>query len=208
MTPESTRVLVVEDNSFDQQLLKEYLSSRGYQTEFANDGTEALPKLEADPLRYDAVLTDWIMPNMNGLELLGHIKENPRLRTIPVILQTASARREEMVEGIRAGAYYYLTKPYDVEMLLTVVQTAVRDSYDYRHLKERLERGLRCLTLIREGPGAERRRTRGARVQPGDPAARRGSPGRRCTPARAAPPPGSRIQCPRQPCRGQASDRA
>ena len=77
-------MLVVEDNLFDQQLLKEYLSSRGYQTEFANDGAEALPKLEADPLRYDAVLTDRIMPSMNGLELLAHIKENPRLRTIPV----------------------------------------------------------------------------------------------------------------------------
>jgi len=150
MTPDSTRLLVVEDNQFDQQLLKEYLSSRGYQLEFANDGAEALPKLQADPLRYDAVLTDRIMPHMNGLELLAHIKENPRLRTIPVILQTASAHRDEMVEGIRAGAYYYLTKPYDVEMLLTVVETAVRDSYDYRHLKERIERGLRCLTLIRE----------------------------------------------------------
>jgi CheY-like chemotaxis protein/anti-sigma regulatory factor (Ser/Thr protein kinase) len=150
MTPESTRVLVVEDNVFDQQLLQEYLSSRGYQTEFAHDGMEALPKLEADPMRYDVVLTDRIMPHMNGLELLGRIKENPRLRTIPVILQTASSRREEMVEGIRAGAYYYLTKPYDVEMLLTVIETAVRDFTDYRHLKERIERGLRCLTLIRD----------------------------------------------------------
>ena len=150
MTPESTRVLVVEDNVFDQQLLREYLSERGYQADFACDGEEALPMLESDPLRYDVVLLDRIMPRMNGLELLAHIKENPRLRTIPVILQTAAALREEMVAGIRAGAYYYLTKPYDVEMLLTVVDTAVRDFTDYRHLKERIERGLRCLTLIRE----------------------------------------------------------
>ena len=150
MTPESTRVLVVDDNPFDQQLLKEYLSSRGYQTEFANDGADALPMLEGDPLRYDVVLLDRVMPRMHGLELLSHMKENPRLRTIPVILQTASSQREEMLAGIRAGAYYYLTKPYDVETLLTVVDTAVRDFNDYRHLKERLERGLRCLTLVRE----------------------------------------------------------
>jgi len=149
MTPESTRVLVVEDNVFDRELLQEHLSRRGYQTEFAHDGAEALIKLESDPMRYDVVLLDRSMPRMNGLELLGRIKENPRLRTIPVILQTASAMRDEMVEGIRAGAYYYLTKPYDVEMLLTVIDTAVRDFTDYRHLKERLERGLRCLTLIR-----------------------------------------------------------
>jgi CheY-like chemotaxis protein/anti-sigma regulatory factor (Ser/Thr protein kinase) len=150
MTPESTRVLVVDDNLFDQQLLKEHLTNRGYQADFAHDGAEALPMLEGDPLRYDVVLLDRTMPRMNGLQLLGCIKENPRLRTIPVILQTACATREEMVEGIRAGAYYYLTKPYDVEMLLTVVATAVRDFTDYRHLAERIERGIRCLTLIRE----------------------------------------------------------
>jgi sigma-B regulation protein RsbU (phosphoserine phosphatase) len=150
MNPESTRVFVVEDNLFDQQLLQEHLTSRGYQTDVAHDGVEALSKLEADPLRYDVVLLDRTMPRMNGLQLLAHIKENPRLRTIPVILQTALATREEMVEGIRAGAYYYLTKPYDVEMLMTVIETAVRDFTDYRHLKERIERGLRCLTLIRE----------------------------------------------------------
>jgi len=150
MTPESTHVLVVEDNVFDQQLLKEHLSRRGYQLDFAYDGMEALPKLEANPLRYDLVLLDRQMPRMTGLELLGHMKENPRLRTIPVVLQTASANREDIMEGIRAGAYYYLTKPYDVEMLLTVVDTAVRDFDTYRHLRERLERGLRCLTLIRD----------------------------------------------------------
>ncbi|HJW96492.1 MAG TPA: response regulator [Thermoanaerobaculia bacterium] len=149
MTPESTRVLVVDDNVFDQQILREYLSSRGYQTEFANDGEEALPLLEADPMRFDLVLADRTMPRMNGLELLARIKQNPRLRTIPVIMQTASSLREEIFEGIRAGAYYYLTKPYDVEMLLTVVETAARDFNDYRHLKERIERGLRCLTLVR-----------------------------------------------------------
>jgi len=150
MNPESTRVLVVEDNLFDQQLLQEHLTSRGYQSDVAHDGVEALSKLEADPMRYDVVLLDRTMPRMNGLQLLAHIKENPRLRTIPAILQTALATREEMVEGIRAGAYYYLTKPYDVEMLMTVIETAVRDFTDYRHLKERIERGLRCLTLIRE----------------------------------------------------------
>ncbi len=150
MSPESTRVLVVEDNVFDQQLLKELLSPVGYQIEFAYDGVEGLEKLEADPLRYDMVLLDRTMPRMTGLQLLSRMKENPRLRTIPVILQTAAAQREEIMEGVRAGAYYYLTKPYDVEMLLTIVDTAARDFTDYRHLKERLERGIRCLSLIRE----------------------------------------------------------
>jgi CheY-like chemotaxis protein len=150
MSPESTRVLVVEDNLLDQELLREHLSRRGYNIDFARDGAEALPMLEGDPLRYDVVLLDRQMPRMTGLELLSRIKENARLRTIPVILQTASAMRSEIIEGIAAGAYYYLTKPYDVDMLLTIVQTATRDFRDYRHLKERLERGFRVLQLISE----------------------------------------------------------
>jgi CheY-like chemotaxis protein len=147
---EQTHVLIAEDNELDRALLDAHLSREGFDLEFAGDGIEGWSILDSRPDRFDLVLLDRTMPRMNGLQLLAHIKENPRLRTIPVILQTALATREEMVEGIRAGAYYYLTKPYDVEMLMTVIETAVRDFTDYRHLKERIERGLRCLTLIRE----------------------------------------------------------
>jgi len=150
MSSEEPRVLVVEDNALDRALLQAHLHGLPAVVAFADDGVEAWEMLDRDAGKFDVILLDRTMPRMNGLELLGRMKENPRLRTIPVILHTASAMREEIMEGIRAGAYYYLTKPFDVEMLLTVVETAVRDFDDYKHLKERFERGLRCLTLVRD----------------------------------------------------------
>lgn len=147
--PDETRVLIVDDNPLDQQLLYEHLSPRGYRMDFASDGAEAWGVLEENPLRFDVVLLDRSMPRMGGIELLGRIKQHARLRTVPVIMQTASAMRNEILEGIRAGAYYYLTKPYDVEMLLTVVATATRDYGEYKRLQEHVARGLQCLTLMR-----------------------------------------------------------
>src|SRR5262249_12128348 len=96
------------------------------------------------------VLLDRTMPRMSGLELLGRMKGNARCRTIPVILQTACVGREEMIEGIRAGAYYYLTKPYDRDVLLSVIRTAAADSHEIRELRKRVKRGLHVLSLLSE----------------------------------------------------------
>lgn len=146
---DDTRILIVDDSTLDQRLLSEYLGRRGYKIECASDGLEALEKLQADALRYDLVLLDRQMPRMGGMEVLANIKRDPRLRTLPVILQTAAASRQEIMEGFAAGAYYYLPKPYDVDVLMTVVASAARDFGEYKRLQEQLARGLQCLTLIR-----------------------------------------------------------
>lgn len=141
-------ILIVDDTRLDQQLLAAHLAPHGYTLDFANDGVEAMALLEAKPLRYHVVLLDRSMPRMSGLEVLASIKRNPRLRMLPVILQTALADPDAMREGIRAGAYYYLTKPYDPETLVAVVATAARDFAEYHRLQAALARGLGCLTLI------------------------------------------------------------
>jgi CheY-like chemotaxis protein/anti-sigma regulatory factor (Ser/Thr protein kinase) len=145
-----TRVLVVEDNEYDRALLHAHLREDEFAPEFAGDGVEAWGLLEQRAEQYDVVLLDKTMPRMNGLELLGRMKRDARCRTIPVILQTACVEREEMLEGIRAGAYYYLTKPYDAEVLLSVVRTAAADSHEIRELQKRLKRGLKVLSLLAE----------------------------------------------------------
>jgi len=145
-----TRVLVVEDNEYDRALLQVHLREDEFAADFAGDGMEAWALLEQHADRYDLVLLDRTMPRMNGLELLGRMKRDPRCRTIPVILQTAHVGREEMIEGIRAGAYYYLTKPYDRDVLLTVIRTAATDSHEIRGLQKRLRRGLNVLSLLSE----------------------------------------------------------
>lgn len=150
MTAGSPQVLVVDDHALDRKLLRHYLEPEGYVVDTAEDGVEAWEKLSANPGRYDVVLLDRSMPRMNGMELLARIKSDERLRTLPAIMQTALAKREEVIEGIRAGAYYYLTKPYDVEMLRSVVRTAVEDYYGYRELQDQVRKGADTLRLMRE----------------------------------------------------------
>jgi len=144
------RVLVVDDQAIDRKLLTYHLQPEGYAVEVAEDGMEAWEILSADPDRFCVVLLDRTMPRMDGMEVLARIKADERLRTLPVIMQTALSRREEMLEGIRAGAYYYLTKPYDAEMLRSVVRTAIEDYRRYRDLQAEVRKGTDTLRLMRE----------------------------------------------------------
>ncbi|HEV2720378.1 MAG TPA: response regulator [Thermoanaerobaculia bacterium] len=147
MSSEQPRVLVVEDNALDRALLQAHLQRLPAELEFAGDGVEALEMLDRDSARFDVILLDRTMPRMNGLEVLARLKADPRCRTIPVILQTGCVGREEMVEGIKAGAYYYLTKPYNADVLRMVVQTAVADNGEIRRLQSQLERGSKAILL-------------------------------------------------------------
>ena len=145
----TARILIVDDHSIDQKLLRHHLQPEGYEVRTASDGDEAWDMLNTDPDAFDVVLLDRAMPRLNGVELLTRIKADHRLRTLPVIMQTALTKREEVLEGVRAGAYYYLTKPYDVEMLRTVVRTAVEDHRRYRELQVRMRKGVDSLRLMR-----------------------------------------------------------
>jgi CheY-like chemotaxis protein len=140
---------VVDDHALDRKLLTAHLTPEGYAIETASDGVEAWGLLAADPERFDVVLLDRTMPRMDGMQLLGRIKEDERLRMLPVILQTALAERDQILEGIRAGAYYYLTKPYDVDMLRSVVRTATMDYRGYRELQAQVKKGADSLRLLR-----------------------------------------------------------
>lgn len=148
MAADVAQVLLVDDNLLERRLLSVHLQRAGYDPRMARDGAEAWEVLEADPSFFDVVVLDRNMPRMSGLELLEKMKGHPRLRMIPVILQTAAIAREEMLEGIRAGASYYLTKPVDPEMLLEVVRTAANDYAETRELQSQLREGLETLRLM------------------------------------------------------------
>src|SRR5204862_3638247 len=130
------------------KLLTAHLTPEGYDVDTAEDGVDGWGKLTADPERYDVVLLDRTMPRMDGMQLLGRIKEEEKLRMVPVIMQTALARRDHILDGIRAGAYYYLTKPYDVDMLKSVVRTAVNDHLTYREMQTQVKKGFDSLRLL------------------------------------------------------------
>ncbi len=129
----------------------EYLEDEQYILHDALDGDIALQKLEADPDKYDVILLDRMMPNLDGMEVLQRIKNNPELEHLPVIMQTAMARKEEVLEGIEAGAYYYLTKPFEEDELLSIVHTAVHDATLLRNLRETVAGTVETINLLSNG---------------------------------------------------------
>lgn len=96
------------------------------------------------------VLLDRMMPNMDGMQVLEKVRTHADIRHIPIIMQTAAASKEQMLEGIAAGVYYYLTKPYDEETMLAIVSAAIRDYDTFRQMREDIQRFKRKIHLIKE----------------------------------------------------------
>lgn len=105
------KILIVDDEPFNLDLLEQELEDQGYVIERANDGAEALEKVPS--FEPDVILLDYMMPKMNGLEVLRHLREDEKYKRIPVILLTAKATQEDKVRGLDAGADDYVIKPFD-----------------------------------------------------------------------------------------------
>jgi DNA-binding response OmpR family regulator len=149
--PGKARLLVVDDDAGSRDLLVELLAGEGFVVEAFPDADAAWARLEKTRTGVDAILLDWLMPGRSGLDLLQQIKRDARLQTIPVIFATAMADREAMLRGIAAGAYYYVTKPLDREVLLSIVRTAIEDHARYQGLQEALRRGVDAVATLAEG---------------------------------------------------------
>jgi len=118
------KILIVDDEPFNLDLLEQELGDQGYVIERAADGAEALEKVPS--FEPDVILLDYMMPRMNGLEVLKHLREDEKYKTIPVILLTAKATQEDKVRGLDAGADDYVIKPFDSFELLARVRAMVR----------------------------------------------------------------------------------
>jgi DNA-binding response OmpR family regulator len=129
------KILVIEDDLKSLQLIEDVLVDKGYTILTTTRGDEALKILEADSAIH-VLLLDWMIPGINGLELLKRVKAHPRLKYIPVIIQTAKTNKDDILEGIAAGAFYYLTKPFDLDFLYTLVQAALDDYQLYQSMQE------------------------------------------------------------------------
>jgi CheY-like chemotaxis protein len=117
------RILIVDDEPLNVDYLEQELESRGFVTETAADGLEALERVAAAPP--DLVLLDVMMPGMDGISALRVLKEDPETRLIPVVLMTALNAVEDRVRGIEAGADDFLSKPVDDRELLARIRTAL-----------------------------------------------------------------------------------
>jgi len=145
------RVLVVDDDQLMREILCDFLAPAGYAIESAGDGAEAWEILNRSPHPFDVLVTDRDMPRMNGMELLAKVKSDARFNRMPVIFQTSMSAVEEIAEGINAGVYYYLTKPYEQKVLLALVDTAIGELRRYRELGDQTKRYVHSLRLLDSG---------------------------------------------------------
>ena len=117
------RVLVVDDDPTSRRLMSHILSREGYDVATAGDGQEALDLMEDDPS--ELLITDRLMPNMDGVELLKAVRHSPTYGHIPVIVVTANSDARDQPEAEAAGATAFLTKPVGSAELLATVQRAL-----------------------------------------------------------------------------------
>lgn len=143
--------MVVDDERMNREVMIANLRAAGYETLAAEDGQQAWLALDAAPDEFDVILLDRRMPRMDGMELLARLKTDERLRNIPVIMQTAYASSEDVVEGIKAGVYYYLAKPLDRRLLLSVTAAAIEEHQRYLRLRDDLAKRTTALTLMETG---------------------------------------------------------
>jgi len=146
-----TRVLVVDDEPINLEIIGEYLEGEPYQLTFAADGDEAWEALDREPDGFDCVLLDRMMPRLNGIEVLKRVRADKRMQTLPVILQTAAAAPEQIAEGVRLGAYYYLSKPFDREILTSIVRAALYSRRAQIEMAGRLKDKHAALSLLADG---------------------------------------------------------
>jgi two-component system sensor histidine kinase and response regulator WspE len=102
------RILVVDDSITVREVERKLLETRGYEVDIAVDGADGWNAVRTS--RYDMVISDVDMPRMNGIELVTHIKQNPKLKNLPIMIVSYKDREEDRMQGLEAGADYYLTK--------------------------------------------------------------------------------------------------
>lgn len=118
------RILIVDDDPLNLDLLEQELTDQGYAVDRASDGEEAVQKVPAfDP---DVVLLDYMMPKMDGLQVIKHLKKDERYRSLPIVLLTGKGSADDKVKGLDAGADDYIVKPFETFELLARIRTVLR----------------------------------------------------------------------------------
>lgn len=126
-------LLTVDDDPMVHRMLEFAFRDNGYSVIAKSNASDARLFMEERHAEVGVMVLDWEMPGITGLELLRQLKKDERFKEIPVVMLTSRSEIAEIQQGIDAGAYYYITKPFNKEFLKSIVHRAV---YDYRQLKE------------------------------------------------------------------------
>lgn len=139
-----SRILVVDDNASNRELLKRRLERQGHSVALAENGSRSLEMLREAP--FDLLLLDLLMPDISGFDVLSILKSDPALRDIPVIVISALNEIDSIVRCIQAGADDYLAKPFDPVLL----RARIGSSLEKKHLRDREREALDALRIEKE----------------------------------------------------------
>jgi len=151
MQQNHAQILLVEDEDILATIIEDALDTAGYQVTLAEDGQAAWEILQAGQIHFETILLDREMPRMDGMELLRKLKSSPNYNSIPVIMETAACDVRSVQEGLDEGAYYYLTKPFQPALMLSIVNAAVQQFRDYQELQENARRAERPFAFLEQG---------------------------------------------------------
>jgi two-component system NtrC family sensor kinase len=152
------KILVADDEAISRRLLQNYLQKWGHEVVVAENGAEAWALFEAD--EFPIVLSDWMMPEMDGLELIRRIRASKRTGYVYVILLTAKSQKDDVVEGMEAGADDFLSKPFDRdelrvrlwegERIMRLEQTLAEQNRALDDTRDNLDRARARLLTLRD----------------------------------------------------------
>jgi DNA-binding response OmpR family regulator len=152
------QVLIADDDAVSRKLLERYLQKWGHEVAAAKDGKEAWMLFQQGD--YPIVVTDWMMPEMDGIELIRRIRASEHADYVYTILLTARSQKEDLVEGMEAGADDFVTKPFDRDELRVRLREGERIVRLERDLAERSR-------ALRQEQPATQPSTQGNRLGPG-----------------------------------------
>ena len=126
MSDNSRKFLVVDDFATMRRIIRNLLRQLGYsKIEEAEDGNVALRKLKSQP--FDLIICDWNMPNMTGIELLKEIRTDDALKSIPFLMVTAEAIKENIIAAVKAGVSNYIVKPFTADVLSSKIDAIFKN---------------------------------------------------------------------------------
>ena len=128
----AARILVVDDNALNRDMLSRRLERRGYAVKVAEDGEQALAIVRNEPI--DLVLLDWMMPGLSGIDVLHRLRERFSQVELPVIMATAKTEAEDIVEALKAEANDYVTKPLNFDVVHARLETQLKLARAHKEL--------------------------------------------------------------------------
>lgn len=123
LNPQSTKLLLIDDDPNLILLVQDYLEFRGYQITTANNGAEGLKALENDVP--DLIICDVMMPEMDGFTFIQNVRQDPKTSWVPVIFLSAKSQIQDRIQGLNQGADVYLVKPFEPEELVAQVESSL-----------------------------------------------------------------------------------